>query len=131
MHISTSKATTTTRADMIKPCTIGRMPDFFNLEKDVFKPIAARAHTIKNLLVVFVPDTTAAGIVNTLATMDIARKPRINQGKILVILKFAFKSPAFPQVARASFLLSLSCINAKIITVGIMERVLVSLTIVA
>ena len=92
---STSSATITTKAEMIKPWIMGRMPAFFMLEKDVFKPIAAKAQTIRNLLAVFVPDTTVAGIGNTLATIDIARKPRINQGNIFVMLKFAFSSLPF------------------------------------
>ena len=93
--ISTNNATTTTNAEMIKPWIIGRIPAFFMLEKDVFKPMAANAHTIRNLLALLVPDTTAAGIGNTLATIDIARNPRINQGNIFAMLKFAFSSLPF------------------------------------
>lgn len=57
--------------------------------------MAANAHTIRNLLTLLVPDTTAAGIGNTLATIDIARNPRINQGNIFAMLKFAFSSLPF------------------------------------
>ena len=85
--ISTSSATITTSAEIMKPWIMGRMPAFFMLAKEVFRPMAAKAQTIRNLLMRFVPDTTAAGIGNTLATTDIARKPRINQGKILEKLK--------------------------------------------
>ena len=66
----------------------------------MFKPMAANAHTIRNLLALLVPDTTAAGIGNTLATIDIARNPRINQGNIFAMLKFAFSSLPFLLFAR-------------------------------
>ena len=56
--ISTSSATMTTSAEMMKPWIMGRMPAFFMLEKEVFRPIAARAQTIRNLLAVLVPLTT-------------------------------------------------------------------------
>ena len=85
----------TTSAEIIKPCIIGRMPDFLKLENAVFRPIAARALTIRNLLAVFVPETVSAGISKMLATIDIATKPSINQGKIFLILKFAFNPSAF------------------------------------
>ena len=88
--ISTRSATITTSADIIKPWIIGRIPDLFKLENDVFKPIAANALTIRNLLTLLVPLTTASGMENTLATTDIARNPRINQGNIFAILKFVF-----------------------------------------
>ena len=75
---------------------MGRMPAFFMLAKEVFRPMAARAQTIRNLLALLVPDTTAAGMGKMLATMDIARKPRMNQGKIFTIEKLAFSSlPSF------------------------------------
>ena len=90
--ISTTSATITTSAEMMNPWIIGRIPDFFILEKEVLRPIAAKAQTIRNLLALLVSDTTAAGRGNALATIDIARKPRINQGKIFVMLKFAFSS---------------------------------------
>ena len=131
MHISTNNATTTTSAEIIKPWIIGRIPDFFMLEKEVFKPMAAKALTMRNLLTVFVPDTTAVGIENMLATIDIARKPRINQGNIFAILKFAFNARPSLLCARASFFFKRSCINAKVTTVGMMASVLVSFTIVA
>ena len=74
---------------------MGRIPDFFMLAKDVFRPMAAKAQTIKNLLMLLVVDTTAEGMGKMLATIDIARKPRINQGNILAMLKFAFRSLPF------------------------------------
>ena len=90
--ISTKRATTTTKAEIIKPWTIGRIPAFFMFEKEVLSPMAASAHTMRNLLAVFVPDTTGAGIEKTLAATDMARKPKINQGNIFLMLKFAFIS---------------------------------------
>ena len=68
---------------------MGRMPAFFMLAKEVFRPMAARAHTIRNLLAAFVPDITLAGMGKMLATMDMARNPRINQGNILPMETFA------------------------------------------
>lgn len=99
---STRSATITTNAEIMKPCIIGRIPDFFKLENDVFSPMADSAHTIKNLLVVFVPETTVVGIEKMLATMDIARKPRINHGKIFAMLKLAFNSSLLWLFATAS-----------------------------
>ena len=52
---------------------------FFMLTKDVPRPIAAKAHTIRNLLIVLVVETTAAGTATKLATNDIATNPRMNQ----------------------------------------------------
>ena len=49
-------ATMTTSAEMIKPWNIGRTPAFFILEKEVFRPIAAKAQTTRSLLAVFEPD---------------------------------------------------------------------------
>ena len=43
----------TTSAEMIKPWNIGRTPAFFILEKEVFRPIAAKAQTTRSLLAVF------------------------------------------------------------------------------
>ena len=45
------------------------------LVKEVFRPMAARAQTIRNLLALLVPDATAAGMGKMLATMDIAGNP--------------------------------------------------------
>ena len=58
------------------------IPAFFISLKDVLTPIAANAQTIINLLAFLVTDTTAAGIGKILATMDIAKNPKINQGNI-------------------------------------------------
>lgn len=92
---STRSATITTNAEIINPCIIGRIPDFFRFENEVFNPIADSAHIIKNLLIVLVLETTVVGIEKTLATMDIPRKPSINQGKIFAMLKLAFNSSLF------------------------------------
>ena len=88
---------------MMKPWIMGRMPDFFISEKDVFRPIAASAHTIRNLLADFVPETRAAGMLNMLATIDMARKPSMNQGNIFAMLNLAFISELSLLLARASF----------------------------
>ena len=108
MPISTSNATTTTNADMINPCIIGRIPAFLSFENEVFKPIAANALTMRNLLTFFEPDTIAEGIENTLVITDMARKPRMNQGNILLILKLALSSLPSQLLSRAYFFLSLS-----------------------
>ena len=99
MAISTTRATITTNAEIIKPCIIGRNPDFFIFEKEVFKPIAASAQTIRNLLRAFVPDITVAGIGKILAMQDMITKPIINQGNIFLMLKFALMELSFWHVA--------------------------------
>ena len=86
MAISTTRATITTNAEIIKPCIIGCIPVFFIFEKEVFKPIAARAQTIRNLLRFLVSDITVAGIGKVLAMQDMITKPIINQGNIFLIL---------------------------------------------
>lgn len=83
MATSTNSATITTNAEMINPWIMGRMPAFFRLEKEVFKPMAAKAQTMRNLLMDLVWDTTWVGMGNRLATIDMATKPKMNQGKIL------------------------------------------------
>ena len=97
----------------------------------MFKPIAASAQTIRNLLRAFVPDITVAGIGKILAMQDMITKPIINQGNIFLMLKFALMELSFWHVALASLRFRLSWINAKAMTVGIMASVLVSFTIVA
>ena len=72
-------------------------------EKDVFNPIAASAHTIKNLLVCLVALTNADGSVNILAIITIAKNPRINQGNIFVSLKLALRSAVEADLDKASF----------------------------
>ena len=46
----------------MNPWIMGRIPDFFRPEKDVLSPMAASAHTIRNLLTDFV-----AGVRTVLA----------------------------------------------------------------
>lgn len=86
IHISTTRATTTTRAEIINPCIIGLAPDFFILLNEVLSPIAARAHTIKNLLVSLVKETTSVGKakVKTVGIIE----------SVLVNLTIVAKSPA-------------------------------------
>ena len=97
----------------------------------MFRPIAASALTIRNLLTLFVPETNSAGSATILATTDMATKPRINQGNIFLMLKLAFSSSGFLLFFRASCFFRRREINANVITVGMMESVLVNLTIVA
>lgn len=97
--ISTPSATMTTNAEIMNPCIIGRIPAFFIFEKEVFKPIAASAQTIRNLLRAFDPDITVAGIGKILAMQDMITKPIINQGNIFLMLKFALMELSFWYVA--------------------------------
>ena len=105
--ISTTRATITTSADIINPCIIGLIPDFFISLNDVLRPIAARAQTIKNLLTDFVAVTISVGIVKMLATIYMAKNPQMNQGKILVKLKLVLISFSFSLLLIASFLFRL------------------------
>ena len=88
----------------MNPWIMGRMPDFFMSLKEVFNPIAASAHTIKNLLTDLEVETTAVGMGKILAMMDIAKNPKINQGKIFAILKLAVMSFSHWPFFMASFL---------------------------
>ena len=110
---------------------MGRMPAFFMLENEVFSPIAASAQTIKNLLIFLVTATAAAGMEKMLATVAIAKKPKINHGKILVSLKFALIPSPDSAFANASLRLMFSWISANTTTVGMIASVRVSFTMVA
>lgn len=129
--ISTKRATTTTKAEIINPCIIGLMPDFFISLNEVLSPIAASAQTIKNLLTDLVAETTSVGIENILAIIAIAKNPKMNHGKILVKLKLVLISFSSFPAFMASFLFKFIWIKAKVKTVGMIESVRVSLTIVA
>ena len=131
IQISTRSATTTTNAEMINPCSMGFAPAFFMLEKDVFSPMAASAQTMRNLLVFLVIATNSAGMEIRLATITIAKNPKMNQGNTLLNLKFALRSDADCAFANASFFLIRSWMSAKVSTVGMMASVLVSFTMVA
>ena len=111
---------------MTKPWSMGLAPDLHSLEKSVLSPIAARAATIRNLLIVFRMDAVEVGIRPMLQRSDMARKPRMNHGKTDFMLTFAelFR-------AAASFFFRCMLITEKTSTVGMMARVLVSLTMVA
>ena len=107
---------------------MGAKPDFFISLKLVLSPIAASADTIKNLLTSFIPEETACGITPKLLITARARNPRINQGIILVSPNFALTaSPPAPAALR----LMRAFMSANAITVGIIESVRVSFTIVA
>ena len=131
MQNSTARATITTSAEMINPCIIGLIPDFFISDSEVFSPIAARAQTIKNLLTFFVEVTISAGMGNTLEAITIAKNPKMNHGKIFVSLKFILRSSVDSDFANASFFFKRKEMKAKVITVGIIASVLVNFTIVA
>ena len=90
---STARATITTNADIMKPCIIGLMPDFFISLKSVFIPIAAKAATIRNLLMSFSVLDTAEGIKPKLFIIATPTKASINQGRSPKILTFVFASP--------------------------------------
>ena len=109
----------------MKPWSMGLAPDLQRDLKLVFKPIAARAATIKNLLTVFIAAVKAAGRRPMLVKPDITRKKTINQGKMDLMLTFADLLSAF------CFFLIWRLIAAKTRTAGMMERVLVSFTMVA
>ena len=66
----------------MKPCSIGLAPERHRDLKLVFRPIAARAATIKNLLMFFRQMISSAGRMPRLVIMDMARKARINHGKM-------------------------------------------------
>ena len=98
--------------------------------KLVFKPMAASAATIRNLLAVLAADETAGEINPTLLQTATARNPAINQGNREIKLILACTWPPEP-LARASFLFMLTSMSANTITVGIMASVRVSFTMVA
>src|SRR5690554_4474900 len=90
-------------------------------------PMAARAVTIRNLLIFFNPEVSAAGKNPKLLSNDMPANASINHGNKEVI---------FTLLQTGSLLSALSAlmrilINEKTITVGIMESVRVSFTIVA
>src|SRR5574344_2148614 len=84
---STAMATTTTSAEMMKPWIMGAMPDFRISLKLVFRPIAASADTMRNLLTSFMQEETRSGMTPRLLTAVRARNPKINHGIIAVILR--------------------------------------------
>ena len=91
----------------------------------VFNPIAAKAVTIRNLLVCLIAEATAAGMAMALLRIAKARNPQINQGTIFTTFTF------LPSVCCSSFRLTRMPIQANTSTVGMMAMVRVSLTMVA
>lgn len=88
--------------------------------------MAARAATIRNLLMVFNAAAVPAGIRPKEVSADMARKPKINHGKMDLMLTFT----AVPSAACAfRFRCTLIAANAR--TAGMMARVRVSFTMVA
>ena len=112
----------------MKPCIIGLIPDFFISLKLVPNPIAASAVIIRNLLNSFAPEESAAGITPKLLVIASAINPMINHGNSVHTLTFFAAS--LP-TARLFFLIVCRLMNEKISTVGIMDSVRVSFTIVA
>ena len=55
---STAIATITTSSEMIKPCSMGRMPERAISLKLVLRPIAASAAIMRNLLICLSADDT-------------------------------------------------------------------------
>lgn len=126
MAYSTAMATSTTSSEMIKPCSMGFRPALRMSEKLVFRPMAANAVTMRNLLISLSTEATEAGMYPRLFTPHRARKPRMNHGKTDFILTLtADGSPA------ASFFFTCMTMRAKISTVGMIASVRVSFTIVA
>ena len=108
----------------MKPCIIGLMPDFFISRKSVFIPMAANADTIKNLLKDFMVLETVIGMKPRLLIIAIAN---INHGNNDVILTCLWH-----EVFSLDFLLFIRVlIREKTNTVGIIDNVRVSFTIVA
>ena len=87
----------------------------------VFKPMAAKAVTIKNLLAVFIMPDRAEGITPTLLRIASRRKPPINQGMILKRLTFLPSPEVF-----SSFCLMRVPTQANTNTVGMIAMVRVS-----
>ena len=111
---------------MMNPCSIGFAPERQRDLKSVFRPMAARAATIRNLLMVFNAAAVPAGIRPKEVSADMARKPKINHGKMDLMLTFT----AVPSAACAfRFRCTLMAANAR--TAGMMARVRVSFTMVA
>ena len=103
-----------------KPKRIGLPPVFKSLTMFVFNPIADIAMMIKNLLKSLIGAVMLVGRLNTVVITEARRKYRINIGNIFFILTF--------ELACFSCLV---LINARASVIGMIARVLVSLTIVA
>ena len=74
-------------AQQQKPVKIGFPPVLMSLTMLVFRPIAAIAMTIKNLLSVLSGSVTAAGRANTVVTTEASTKNRTKKGKHCFRLK--------------------------------------------
>ena len=122
---STPMATRTTNVEMMKPCSMGLAPERQSDLKLVFRPMAARAATIRNLLMVFRPETSPAGRRPRLVSRDMARNARMNQGKMERMRTLT------PLAWALSFFFRCRLMAAKTRTAGMIASVRVSLTIVA
>ena len=123
-------ATITTRAEIINPWSMGAAPDWYISLKLVFRPMAPRDATIRNLLISFRAKDKDGEMNPRLFINARARNPKINHGNRDENFIFALISP-FKPVAAASLRLRRTSINAKMITVGMMDNVRVSFTMVA
>ena len=125
MAYSTPIATSTTKSEIMNPCSMGFAPERHSARKSVFKPIAASAATIKNLLMLFSTAASAAGISLRLVSADIAKKPRMNQGKIERMRTFT------PSPGCCCFCFTCRPMAANTSTAGMIASVRVSFTMVA
>lgn len=106
------------------PMKSGLPPVLISFTISVLRPMAAIAMTIKNLLKSFKGENTdesTPAAVAIVVISDAAIKYNIKKGKIFFKLTFLF----------SSLLFFLVVINAKTKVIGIMARVLVSLTVTA
>ena len=110
----------------MNPWSIGFAPDLQRALKSVLMPMAASAATMRNLLTDLSAAARLAGMRPRLVRPDMAKKPRMNHGKTDFMLTLTL-APS----ADASFFLSRRLMAAKTRTVGMIARVLVSLTMVA
>lgn len=116
---------TATVAQTIKPSRRGLNPDFNISLKSVLRPTADKAVTIRNL-----PNEERNTAVDPLITLNVfnreaAKKPKMNHGKVFLMLKF-MSLPVFSVLCFFS-----SVIAAKNKDIGIIIVVRVSFTIVA
>ena len=104
---------------------MGLAPKRHRERETVVNPIAVSAATMRYLLTVFRTEAAAAGISPRLVSADMARKPRMNHGKIFE------RRTLTPGAFDCAFFLRWIWIAANTRTAGMMARVRVSFTIVA
>ena len=104
---------------------MGFAPERQSFLKSVFRPMAPSAATIRNLLTDFMVEISVTGNSSKLANTDMPIKPKINQGKMDLMLTLTALLSAF------CFLLKCRLMAANTSTAGMMDKVLVSFTMVA